>query len=203
MSKKSLITPTVYKVLITVVLLLTFGAMFMDVFHFSYSSSPTFGIGKTVYGGRAFFEIFDYSLWEGASSIIMGISIIAAILAVVMLWLNKPKFTIICVGVIAMIVLLSLFRFYGEDGAWQDQTGDYYQASISSPYYLVICGTALALLFSIVGLLNTKAPDEKIQNIVVSPKSNAEEIGKYSELLEKGIISQEEFDTKKKQLLGL
>ena len=34
-------------------------------------------------------------------------------------------------------------------------------------------------------------------------KSDAEEIKKYKELLDSGIISQEEFDAKKKQLLGL
>jgi len=35
------------------------------------------------------------------------------------------------------------------------------------------------------------------------PQSNADELKKYKELLDSGIISQEEFDEKKKQLLGL
>lgn len=35
------------------------------------------------------------------------------------------------------------------------------------------------------------------------PQSNADELKKYKELLDGGIISQEEFDAKKKQLLGL
>lgn len=35
------------------------------------------------------------------------------------------------------------------------------------------------------------------------PQSNADELKKYKELLDSGIISQEEFDAKKKQLLGL
>lgn len=35
------------------------------------------------------------------------------------------------------------------------------------------------------------------------PQSNAEELKKYKELLDMGVISQEEFDAKKKQLLGL
>ena len=33
--------------------------------------------------------------------------------------------------------------------------------------------------------------------------SSADELKKYKELLDSGIISQEEFDVKKKQLLGL
>ena len=35
------------------------------------------------------------------------------------------------------------------------------------------------------------------------PQSNADELKKYKDLLDNGIISQEEFDAKKKQLLGL
>lgn len=35
------------------------------------------------------------------------------------------------------------------------------------------------------------------------PQSNADELKKYKDLLDSGIISQEEFDAKKKQLLGL
>ena len=38
---------------------------------------------------------------------------------------------------------------------------------------------------------------------VIPHKSNADEIKKYKELLDSGIITQEEFDAKKKQLLGL
>ena len=36
-----------------------------------------------------------------------------------------------------------------------------------------------------------------------STQSNADELKKYKELLDSGVISQEEFDAKKKQLLGL
>lgn len=35
------------------------------------------------------------------------------------------------------------------------------------------------------------------------PQSNADELKKYKELLDSGVISQEEFDAKKKQILGL
>lgn len=35
------------------------------------------------------------------------------------------------------------------------------------------------------------------------PQSNADELKKYKELLDSGVITQEEFDEKKKQLLGL
>ena len=35
------------------------------------------------------------------------------------------------------------------------------------------------------------------------PQSNADELRKFKELLDSGVITQEEFDAKKKQLLGL
>ena len=43
----------------------------------------------------------------------------------------------------------------------------------------------------------------EIANPQSAPVSNADEIKKYKELLDSGVISQEEFDAKKKQLLGL
>lgn len=41
------------------------------------------------------------------------------------------------------------------------------------------------------------------QTIISTPLSNAEELKKYKELLDAGIITQEEFDVKKRQLLDL
>ncbi len=53
-------------------------------------------------------------------------------------------------------------------------------------------------------LLMERQHSEKQNNIQVSTAtSNADEIKKYKELLDGGIITQEEFDAKKKQLLGL
>ena len=43
----------------------------------------------------------------------------------------------------------------------------------------------------------------EIANQRRAPASNADELKKYKELLDMGVISQEEFDAKKKQLLGL
>ena len=40
-------------------------------------------------------------------------------------------------------------------------------------------------------------------SVVINNSSNADELKKYKELLDMGVISQEEFDAKKKELLGL
>lgn len=52
-------------------------------------------------------------------------------------------------------------------------------------------------------LIERQENKESQTNTVVMPISNADELKKYKELLDSGVISQEEFDTKKKQLLGL
>lgn len=74
--------------------------------------------------------------------------------------------------------------------------------------FYVCCVLMLILaLISVIGYL--KAAKEGIEEEVVKVKvvtndsSNAEELKKYKELLDSGVISQEEFDAKKKQLLGL
>ena len=45
--------------------------------------------------------------------------------------------------------------------------------------------------------------ETKTETVVKQETSNADEIKKYKDLLDSGVITQEEFDAKKKQLLGL
>ena len=52
-------------------------------------------------------------------------------------------------------------------------------------------------------LLAENQSSSNIQTTIVESSSNADELKKYKELLDQGIITQEEFDAKKKQLLGL
>jgi predicted Zn-dependent peptidase len=52
------------------------------------------------------------------------------------------------------------------------------------------------------GVSNT-ASTPSAAAVVVNNTSAADELKKFKELLDGGIISQEEFDAKKKQLLGL
>ncbi len=65
---------------------------------------------------------------------------------------------------------------------------------------LIISSTALCILgyrqAKKLGIVDSGAPKQEITDVSV-------ELEKYNNLLEKGIITQEEFDAKKKQLLGL
>ena len=52
-------------------------------------------------------------------------------------------------------------------------------------------------------LINKRQSKHSDVTVVKQDISNADELRKYKELLDNGIITQEEFDAKKKQLLGL
>ncbi len=60
-------------------------------------------------------------------------------------------------------------------------------------------------VYEVISELLKKRQNPLIQNKVSAIKkdSNVDELKKYKELLDEGIITQEEFETKKKQLLGL
>ena len=55
----------------------------------------------------------------------------------------------------------------------------------------------------IVDVINNLIQKRKNNGNITVAVSNADELKKYKELLDAGVITQEEYDTKKKQLLGL
>ena len=58
---------------------------------------------------------------------------------------------------------------------------------------------------AVVDFIENKIRQAKQPKVVVTqaPTSSADELGKYKSLLDQGVISQEEFDAKKKEILGL
>lgn len=65
--------------------------------------------------------------------------------------------------------------------------------------------TNQADVYKSISNLLKKRQKKEIQTTIKQeiPQSNADELKKYKELLDSGVITQEEFDAKKKQLLGL
>ena len=62
------------------------------------------------------------------------------------------------------------------------------------------------IINTISGLLVERQEEKKVVKTTIKqeiPQSNADELKKFKDLLDSGIITQEEFDAKKKQLLGL
>ena len=79
-------------------------------------------------------------------------------------------------------------------------------ATSSGRIKFLLCKNRDEVFDSISNLLLERQGQKKIQETVVkqeTPHSNADELKKFKELLDSGVITQEEFDAKKKQLLGL
>ena len=80
---------------------------------------------------------------------------------------------------------------------------------------LLFLPMALLLIIGVIEIINhfvkgknktleneVSVPNTMADNVVTIQTSDADELKKYKELLDQGIITQEEFDAKKKQLLG-
>ena len=114
-------------------------------------------------------------------------------------------------GVLGIVIPIIRYIASGQAGAVKWSNGQ--KISLISYIYswdainpiLFFGGIALVVLaFVIYWLrLNSKKVVSVQESEEVKPASNADELGKYKDLLDKGIITQEEFDAKKKQLLGL
>lgn len=67
---------------------------------------------------------------------------------------------------------------------------------------IMVIGGVVAITFGLIHFLGKKGKKAPIENDKALI-SNADELVKYKDLLDSGIITQEEFDAKKKQLLRL
>lgn len=127
---------------------------------------------------------------------------------------NNP---ICLVPPIAELVLLIIFTLAGGhyfsewDGfLYNEWSGDFYKEVLrpGTYYYVFLVALLTLVCISVVGYFLVKkrgiveedSPKVNISTIQ-APLSNADELKKYKELLDLGVITQEEFDEKKKQLL--
>lgn len=95
-----------------------------------------------------------------------------------------------------LIVNWNIICLQGEIGSWLIVSSEKFPATLFE-----VCAIAVVVLgFVKRSTLIAGLPKEKV---VVNQVSQADELGKYKDLLDKGVITQEEFDAKKKQLLGL
>ena len=79
-------------------------------------------------------------------------------------------------------------------------------ATSSGRIKFLLCKNRNEVFEAISNLLLERQGQQKHQETVVKQEinqSNADELKKFKELLDSGVITQEEFDAKKKQLLGL
>ena len=107
---------------------------------------------------------------------------------------------------IISFLFLIFFAFYAFAIAEVDTTNWRYEWTINWLFYIIVAMHIITIVFAILLKTNkfetTSVRVEQIKSNN-SLTSKADELKQYKELLDSGIITQEEFDAKKKQLLGL
>ena len=142
------------------------------------------------------------------------------------LLLNAPVFLFLILGFMAVNAIICLVSVLGNstdrDGKahvafaivagflcfWSlitDFTLSPVHLEISVLYkaFAILCSIAIVVIAVIKRSSRIVPAVEKSATTIIQAASSADELKKYKELLDSGVITQEEFDAKKKQLLGL
>ena len=113
--------------------------------------------------------------------------------------------------VICSVITLISFIYAASQILQYDDIFDPYYASSYSEVYIAIFICIVGIIGLTVNILNISKLNNETNSSIPEHKpttttktdDNIAELVKYKDLLDKGIISKEEFEEKKKQLLGL
>ena len=107
-------------------------------------------------------------------------------------------------------MLLSLLRMYDFEDYYviEGYYGtDFYVMSVEDTYYILWGALVLLMVFIALSIIFTKegARQQKVVALVetISQTSSADELQKYKELLDQGIISEDEFQQQKAKILSI
>lgn len=177
-----------------------------------YSLAGWFG-GSNVWSYETIFGFFWYSSLHDFGEVLAIITVVAASIAgIVFMWMNRPKISGICGGVLLLIMLLSLIHIWGFDYVIQRRNhgmdDTFLDVDVQGSYYALWGSLVLLAVFVVLAIVFTKkGPRQpkvvKIVETSTAAISSADEIKKLKDLCDSGVITQEEFDAKKKELLGL
>ena len=177
-----------------IVAILGFIAMFIIAAYYQHKSESI----TDVLFGRLFGEIF---LW-----FILGVILFAG-LGAAFLFIFKPELAVTesrIYGKIGVIKAVNLpMNQISSVGTGMLKSLTVATSSGFIRFYGIINRDEITTVIS--GLLakNQKNVSAPTATTIIESQSNADELKKYKDLLDSGIITQEEFDAKKKQLLGL
>lgn len=200
-------TPRIFQIFSTISYIALSVLMFtLDVFEWR----DPFVLYSNTFGMKVF-RIFywNFNSDNGVERFVEIIAVVAAIVGIVFVWLNRPKASGICSGALAVIMLLSLLRMYDFEDYYVQTSilggTSFYIVSVKDAYYILWGVLTVLIVFTILSIMFTKqGPRQpKAVTIVEVPQqiSLADEIKKYKDLLDSGTITQEEFDAKKKEIL--
>lgn len=130
--------------------------------------------------------------------------VVAVIYFIKMLDLSTKVTDRVWIFAIVHTATMAIFLFYSCSFAKVDKISFRYEYGINWMSYIIIALNLIVLTLSILLKMERvdKLPIEK-QIVVKEQKESTDDLLAYKELLDYGVISQEEFDAKKKQILGL
>lgn len=141
------------------------------------------------------FGLIEHIVGDPVAEFARVVVTLVTIPGIVFIWLNRTKYSAVFGAPLLLVMLISLFF---------DREDEY----VSDTYYILwIFAIALAV-FLVLSILSTEYGPRQLQTVkIIQPisgkKSSADEIMKFKELLDSGVITQEEFDAKKKEILGV
>ena len=106
---------------------------------------------------------------------------------------------------VIMAIILFMFTWYNGHSGVTIQSIEIGATSFPCTLYLFCLVAIVVISIAKRSTIITGIPSKKEKTVInnIQDASNADELKKYKDLLESGAITQEEFDAKKKQLLGL
>ena len=154
----------------------------------------------------------DISIWGNEAALgkplpmlFVCAAVVVAVVYFVKMLDHAPKITNKAwIFAIAHTAAMAIFLFYSCSFAEVDEISYRYEYGINWMSYIIIALNLIILTLSVslkMGKVD-KLPIKK-QIVVKEQKESADDLLAYKELLDSGIISQEEFEAKKKQILGL
>lgn len=158
---------------------------------------------------------WSYTLFAHSNPLVLCIVLacIITLIVLVILDMKRPKSNrrLVITILISAIGFVMLLSFYGVDYV------SYFARRIASRFHIYGAGQEITwleilspiflIILSVIKLKAPAKPPASIKQTPVSIKPNQTDIvnklTEYKELLDMGAITEEEFDAKKKQLLGL
>lgn len=140
-----------------------------------------------VNGAVSNYPHWTYSIYDYAYDNAFLIGLPTVIIAIVAMWLNRPLVSIIA----SVIYILPIFHVMIYSSSWPEK--------LTAVYYLELILSISVIVISV--LAYVKREKYESSPVPKEKSSIADEIKKYKQLLDDGVITNEEFEKKKKELL--
>lgn len=135
------------------------------------------------------------------------LTIFSTVAGVLFIWLNRPQLTLISLSGDFSVFLIALLI----EREFLDNYGDLCGLEPSELFYVLLASFLVLVVFVIFAIKSTQKgsrPPRPLKTVRVNvventASSEADEIRKLKALLDDGIITEEEFNQKKKKILGL